>query len=158
MLIALWVKITGGFWAYRTRVNSTNNRFIWAIRSRIYAHYLEGLCAYIALGATFDGEPILAHKGLGVFIAPDAKFGTGVRIHQQVTIGDNDDIHSARFGAPTIGNNVDIGGGAKIIGKVTIGDGARIGAGAIVVTDVPAYGVAISPKAVIRAASDAARP
>ena len=54
---------------------------------------------------------------------------------QQVTIGSNN-ITKSR-GAPTIKDNVFIGAGAKIIGKITIGNNVKIGAGCIVVTDIP---------------------
>ena len=68
----------------------------------------------------------------GVVIAPDANIGINCIIFQQVTIG------TADGGYPTIGNNVLIGAGAKILGPVKIGDGAKIGANAVVLRDVPA--------------------
>ena len=58
-------------------------------------------------------------------------------IFQQVTIGSNTLLDSKKYGAPTIGDNVYIGAGAKIIGNVQIGDNVRIGANAVVTKDVP---------------------
>lgn len=58
-------------------------------------------------------------------------------IFHQVTIGSNTLKYSKTFGVPKIGNNVYIGAGAKIIGKVIIGDNVRIGANAVVTTDIP---------------------
>ena len=55
----------------------------------------------------------------------------------QVTIGSNTLVDSKGQGAPTIGDNVYIGAGAKIIGKVTIGNNVRIGANCVVTKDVP---------------------
>ena len=68
------------------------------------------------------------HYG-SVIISGDAKVGENCTFHGQACIG-NDGASDA---APVIGNNVDIGVGAKIIGGVTVADGVRIGAGAVVV-------------------------
>jgi len=56
---------------------------------------------------------------------------------------------------PTLGDNVVVGAGAKILGPVWIGDGAQIGANAVVVKDVPAHAVAVGVPAVIRTRPDA---
>lgn len=64
-------------------------------------------------------------------------------IFQHVTIGSNMLEGSLKHGAPTLGDNVYVGCGAKIIGNVHVGDNARIGANAIVVKDVPANSVTI---------------
>lgn len=68
----------------------------------------------------------------GVVIHGDAVIGTGCMLMQQVTIGmiGDDEV-------PVIGNNVYIGAGAKVLGRVVVGDGARIGANAVVLIDVP---------------------
>ena len=58
-------------------------------------------------------------------------------IYQQVTLGGTGNEHGKRH--PTIGNNVIIGAGAKILGNITIGDNTRIGAGSVVVDDVPEH-------------------
>lgn len=80
----------------------------------------------------------------GIVIHPDAEVGPNCLIMQQVTIG------TRSYGVPVIGGHVDIGAGAKIIGRVTIGDHAKIGANALVIRDVPAGGVATAPLAEIR--------
>lgn len=95
-------------------------------------------------GAQFKTPPRLPHGPNGIIISPYAKVGANAYIYHQVSIADDGkDYHHA----PTIGDNVTIGAGAKIIGDITIGDNARIGAGAIVVEDVPAGATAVSPKA-----------
>ena len=137
----------GGLWPYRTRCAASKNTVARRLRQFVYSNYLETLGSYVALGATFDGEPKFPHKAVGIFIAPEARIGSGVTIYQQVTIGSNETPGSKGFGSPRIGNDVFIGAGAKIIGNVTVGDGARIGAGAIVVSDVPPGALAVSPKA-----------
>ena len=85
----------------------------------------------------FKEYPILPHGFLGIFISQDAKIGKNCVIFQQVTIGSNMLLDSKGMGAPTIGDNVYIGAGAKIIGNVHVGDNCRIGANAVVVKDVP---------------------
>lgn len=77
------------------------------------------------------------HGLAGISISTYAKVGTGCTIFQHVTIGSNTIPDSKNAGFPVIGNNVYIGAGASIIGKVYIGDNCRIGAGCVVVDDVP---------------------
>jgi serine O-acetyltransferase len=72
----------------------------------------------------------IAHYG-SIVVAGRARVGRNCRIHSDVNIGETHD------GAPTIGDNVYIGPGAKIFGAITIGDGAAIGANAVVHRDVP---------------------
>lgn len=97
-------------------------------------------------GALFKTPPRLPHGLYGIIVSPHASIGENVRIYHQVSIAD-DGMNP--YNAPVIGNNVIIGAGAKIIGKVTIGDNAKIGAGAIVVNDVPSGATAVSSKAKI---------
>lgn len=94
--------------------------------------------SYIGYKADFREIPIFPHGIIGIFVSGGSKVGGNCVIYQQVTIGSNTLIDSPRFGSPSIGNNVLIGAGAKIIGKVTVGDNVRIGANAVVVRDVPA--------------------
>lgn len=81
----------------------------------------------------------------GIVIARTARIGSRCLIRHQVTIAD-----SAQ-GAAVIGDDVQIGAGAKLIGNVKIGDRARIGANAVVVSDVPADATVVGiPAAVVR--------
>jgi len=82
--------------------------------------------------ATLGRRLMLPHPN-GVVIHEDAIVGDDCMIMQQVTIG-----MIGEGEVPTLGNNIYVGAGAKIIGKVTVGDGARIGANAVVTQDVPA--------------------
>jgi serine O-acetyltransferase len=86
----------------------------------------------IGRGAEFGPGFVLIHAS-GVVINGTVRGGRNVCVEHQVTIG------AERRQSPTIGDDVFIGAGAKIIGAVTIGDGARIGANAVVVEDVPKY-------------------
>lgn len=96
-------------------------------------------------------HPFATPHGLcGIFISYGARIGTGCTIFHQVTIGSNTLPDSRGQGAPTIGNNVYIGAGAKIIGNVTVGDNARIGANCVVTFDVPANATVVlgTPKVI----------
>ncbi len=89
---------------------------------------------------------VIDHFG-GIVISEYASFGNNCRIRQDVTVG----LASVEDPcAPTIGNNVDIGAGAKLLGRITIGDDVLIGANAVVLTNVPAYSVAVGVPAVVR--------
>ena len=92
----------------------------------------------LGAGAQFASPPILFHHLNGIIISHYARFGKNVTIFQQVTVTEGPNQTSA-----TIGDNVVIGAGAKILGAVLIGDGAKIGANAVVVSDVPAYATAV---------------
>lgn len=100
--------------------------------------------SYIGLGAHLEDIPIFPHGPIGVFISNSAHIGKNCVIFQQVTIGSNTLRDSKSYGAPTIGDSVYIGCGAKIIGNVRVGSNARIGANAIAVKDVPANSVTIT--------------
>jgi serine O-acetyltransferase len=82
--------------------------------------------------ATLGRRLMIPHPN-GVVIHEDAIVGDDCMIMQQVTIG-----MIGEGEVPTLGNNIYVGAGAKIIGKLTVGDGARIGANAVVTQDVPA--------------------
>lgn len=86
-------------------------------------------------GASLGRRFVIDH-GLGVVIGETAKIGDDVYIYHQVTLGGTSSSQGKRH--PTIGNNVIIGAGAKVLGDINIGDGARIGANAVVVAEVPA--------------------
>jgi serine O-acetyltransferase len=84
----------------------------------------------IGRGAEFGPGLVLIHAA-GVVINGSVRGGSGIHIEHQVTIGAEGRV------SPTIGDNVFIGAGAKIIGNVKVGSGACIGANAVVVEDVP---------------------
>ncbi len=82
------------------------------------------------------GRRFIIDHGLGVVIGETAEIGDDVYIYHQVTLGGTSLSHGKRH--PTIGNNVIIGAGAKVLGAITVGDNARVGANAVVVAAVPA--------------------
>jgi serine O-acetyltransferase len=86
-------------------------------------------------GATLGRRFFIDH-GMGVVIGETAEVGDDVTIYQGVTLGGTSLNPGKRH--PTIGDRVVIGGGAKILGNITIGENCRIGAGSVVLRDVPA--------------------
>jgi len=90
----------------------------------------------IGRGAEFGPGFVLIHS-TGVVINGAVRAGRGVHIEHQVTIG------AERRQSPALGDDIFIGAGAKIIGRVTIGDGARVGANAVVLQDVPDHHTAV---------------
>jgi len=82
------------------------------------------------------GEGLFIDHGHGVVIGETAIIGNNVTMYQGVTLGGTGKEHGKRH--PTVGNNVMIGAGAKILGSFTIGDNSKIGAGSVVLENVPA--------------------
>jgi len=81
------------------------------------------------------GKRFFIDHGMGVVIGETAIVGDDVLLYQGVTLGGTGLEKGKRH--PTIGNNVVIGGGAKVLGNITIGDNSYIGANAVVIKDVP---------------------
>lgn len=85
-------------------------------------------------GATI-GEGFFIDHGDGVVIGETTVIGDNVTLYQGVTLGGTGKHVGKRH--PTIGNNVTVGAGAKVLGPFTVGDNSKIGAGAIVLKEVP---------------------
>ena len=85
-------------------------------------------------GAEIGRELFIDH-GMGVVIGETTIIGDGVTLYQGVTLGGTGKERGKRH--PTIGNNVVISAGAKVLGSITIGNNVIIGAGAVVINDVP---------------------
>ncbi len=81
------------------------------------------------------GNGLFIDHGTGVVIGETAEIGNNVTIYQGVTLGGTGKEKGKRH--PTVGNNVVISAGAKVLGNITIGDNAKIGAGSVVFRDVP---------------------
>jgi len=96
------------------------------------AKFLTGI--EIHPGATI-GNGLFIDHGMGVVIGETAVIGDNVTLYQGVTLGGTGKEKGKRH--PTIGDNVVIGAGAKILGDITIGSNSYIGANAVVIKDVP---------------------
>lgn len=81
------------------------------------------------------GEGLFIDHGMGVVIGETTEIGDNVTIYQGVTLGGTGKEKGKRH--PTIGNNVVISTGAKVLGSITIGDNVKIGAGSVVLRNVP---------------------
>ena len=81
------------------------------------------------------GRGLFIDHGNGVIIGETTVIGDNVTLYQGVTLGGTGKEHDKRH--PTIGNNVMISAGAKVLGSFTIGDNSKIGAGSVVLSEVP---------------------
>jgi serine O-acetyltransferase len=89
---------------------------------------------------------VIDHFG-GIIISGYAKFGDNCRIRDGVVVGLRR-VEEER--APIVGNNVDIGSGAKLLGPIRIGDNVLIGANAVVLSDVPENSIAVGVPAIVK--------
>lgn len=97
------------------------------------------------------GQGLVIDHGAGVVIGETAVIGDNCTIYQGVTLGGTGKDVGKRH--PTLGNNVMVGAGAKVLGPVTIGDNAKIAAGAVVLENIPADSTAVGiPAHVVRVA------
>lgn len=87
------------------------------------------------------GTGVFIDHGSGVVIGETSKIGDDVLIYQGVVLGGTEKQRVKRH--PAIGNNVELGAGAILLGPVTVGKGARIGAGSVVTSDVPPRATAV---------------
>ena len=103
-----------------------------------FIRFLTGI--EIHPGATIGPRFVIDH-GMGVVIGETAEIGPDVTLYQGVTLGGTSTRRAKRH--PTLrGGNV-VGAGARVIGAVEVGEGARIGAGSVVVTNVPAMATVV---------------
>jgi serine O-acetyltransferase len=103
-----------------------------------WSRFLTGI--EIHPGAVLGRRVVIDH-GTGAVIGETAVVGDDVLIYHGVTLGSKVNARVKRH--PTIGNNVLLGAGAKIIGDIEIGDGAQIGANAVVTKNVPAGAIIV---------------
>lgn len=93
------------------------------------------------------GKGFVLYHGVGLVVHPASVIGDFCTLRHGVTIGSRDDTDAT---VPVIGDHVQIGAHAILIGRIAIGDGARIGAGAVVLRDVPPGALAAGNPAVIK--------
>ncbi|AAK78664.1 serine O-acetyltransferase [Clostridium acetobutylicum] len=91
-------------------------------------------------GATI-GKGLFIDHGMGVVIGETAEIGDNVVMYHGSTLGGTGKETGKRH--PTVGNNVFIGSGAKVLGPIKLGDGCKIGANAVVLKDVPSNSTAV---------------
>ncbi|TMH68504.1 MAG: serine O-acetyltransferase [Betaproteobacteria bacterium] len=129
----------------------------WRLRwlARWLAHWGRWLTGIeIHPGATI-GRRVFIDHGMGIVIGETAEIGDDTTLYHGVTLGGTSWNKGKRH--PTLGRNVVIGAGAKILGPILVGDGAKIGSNAVVVRDVPAGSTAVGVPARIATPEDLAR-
>ena len=113
----------------------------WVLLPRVISNFCRFLTGIeIHPGATI-GEGLFIDHGTGIVIGETAELGRNVTLYQGVTLGGTGKEKGKRH--PTIGNNVVVASGAKVLGSFTVGDHAKIGAGSVVLKPVPAYATVV---------------
>lgn len=120
-------------WFYRI------NHRLWTRGIRTLARFLSQFARFITgieihPGAQI-GRRLFIDHGMGVVIGETSIIGDDVTLYQGVTLGGTGKETGKRH--PTIGSNVVVGGGAKVLGNITVGENCRVGAGSVVLRDVP---------------------
>ncbi len=124
-LHALWMhRIARWLWTHRLR-----------LLGRLVSHWGRFLTGIEIHPAAVIGRRFFIDHGMGIVIGETSEIGDDVLLYQGVVLGGTTLEKKKRH--PTLGNNVEVGTGAILLGAITIGDGARIGAGSVVVKDVP---------------------
>ena len=103
------------------------------------------------------GDRVFFDHAMGVVVGETAEIGDGCTIYQGVTLGGTS-LYKGEKRHPTLGKDVVIGAGAKVLGGFTVGDGAKVGSNAVVTKPVPAGATAVgNPARIIQADTDAKR-
>jgi serine O-acetyltransferase len=116
------------------------SHWLWRHGMRFLARYVSQLSRLftgieIHPGAEL-GRRLFIDHGMGTVIGETAVVGDDVTLYQGVTLGGTGKEKGKRH--PTLGNNISVGSGAKLLGNITIGDNCRVGAGSVVLRSVPA--------------------
>ena len=121
-------------WGYRIA------NFLWRVKlklaARIFANWVRTATGIEIHPAASIGRRFFIDHGMGVVIGATAIVGDDVMIYHDVTLGARTNEAGKRH--PTVGNNVVIGSGAKVLGDISIGDGVKINANVVVTKSVPA--------------------
>jgi len=113
----------------------------WRTSARVVSHVARFVTGIEIHPAARIGPGLFIDHGMGVVIGETAEIGDNVTLLQGVTLGGTSLKREKRH--PTLGSNVVVGAGAKIIGAFMIGDNSRIGAGSVVVREVPPNSVVV---------------
>jgi len=113
----------------------------WLTLGRLVSHLNRFVTGIEIHPAAKLGPGLFIDHGMGVVIGETAEVGENVTLLHGVTLGGTSLKREKRH--PTLGNNVVVGAGAKILGAFKIGDGSRIGAGSVVVREVPPNSVVV---------------
>ena len=121
------------------------SHWLWKHRLKLLARWvsqlMRGLTGIEIHPGAKIGKRLFIDHGMGVVIGETAEIGDDVTLYHGVTLGGTSLNKGKRH--PTLGNQVVVGAGAKILGDITIGEKSRIGANAVVVKDVPPNSVVV---------------
>lgn len=142
-----WVMIVYRFGRWRYGV-----RPVWVRKILSLVYHALFKVTQVVTGIELPCEVELGHGFVidhfgGIVISGYAKFGDNCRIRNGVVVGLR---HVGDERAPIIGNNVDIGSGAKILGPIRVGNNVLIGANAVVIMDIPDNCIAVGVPAVVK--------
>jgi len=119
--------------------------WMWSHRMKLPARMMSQLGRFLTGIEIHPGAKIgpgfFIDHGMGVVIGETAEIGENVTMYHGVTLGGTSWRKEKRH--PTIGNNVVIGAGAKILGPFKVGDNSKVGAGSVVVNEVPSNSVVV---------------
>jgi serine O-acetyltransferase len=135
-----WVLAVYRFGRWRYGIRPRLLRLPFSFLYRVLKFGADGLLGVELPCETAIGRRLVIEHIGGIVISGDASFGDDCILRNGVTVGLR---HRSRRGSPRIGNRVDIGAGAKLLGPILIGDDVAVGANAVVLCDVPANSVAV---------------
>jgi serine O-acetyltransferase len=142
-----WVMVVYRFGRWRYTLKSWLLRKLASLVYRVSYKLIQVITGIdLPCEARVGRNFVIDHFG-GVIISGYAVFGDNCRIRNGVVVGLR---HIDDPCAPRIGDNVDIGAGAKVLGRIVVGDNVHIGANAVVVRDVPANSTAVGVPAVVK--------
>lgn len=142
-----WVMLVYRFGRWRYGVRPAILRKFFSLIYKILYKFIQIITGIeLPCEAEIGSNFIIDHFG-GIVVSGYTKIGDNCRIRNGVVIGLK---NIEEVGAPEIGDNVDIGAGAKVLGKIKIGNNVLIGANAVVITDVPDNSIAVGVPAVIK--------
>lgn len=153
-----WVLVVYRFGRWRYTIRSRSVRIPFSALYKIAKFVSEMLLGTeLPCEAVIGRRLVIEHIG-GIVVSGDAQLGDDCVLRNGVTIG----LRNRNIaGSPILGNRVDIGAGAKLLGTIRIGDDCAIGANAVVLCDVPARSIAVGvparilPRKRMHAESDA---
>lgn len=120
----IWHRVAHWLWSHQLKLTA---RFVSQVNRLITGIEIHP-------GARI-GQGLLIDHGMATVIGETAEIGDNCTLYQGVTLGGTSQQRVKRH--PTLGNNVVVGAGARLIGAITIGDNVKVGAGSVVVTSVP---------------------
>ncbi|MBO8165245.1 MAG: serine O-acetyltransferase [Brevibacillus sp.] len=130
-------------WGYRIAHKLWNAG--WYTTARVISQFVRFLTGIEIHPGAKIGRRLFIDHGSGVVIGETCEIGDNVTIYQGVTLGGTGKEKGKRH--PTVGNNVIIASGAKVLGSFKIGDNSKIGAGAVVLQEVPPNSTVVGIKA-----------